>query len=210
MNLKKCCHCKKELPFNEFCPSKTGKYGLHNHCRGCKKILRRAWYVKKGMTAEQKEKQRKYGLSAEGIAARKKFYASNTAAILKRSRERRRKPEVKRLTNITRNKRYHSDPLFRIAVNLRSRVRAALNGLSKSAPTLKLIGCSLEELRTHLEQKFLTGMTWENYGTKGWHIDHIIPCSSFDLSKEDQLKKCFNWSNMQPLWWLDNLSKGSN
>lgn len=79
---------------------------------------------------------------------------------------------------------------------------------------MKLVGCSLEQLKKHLQSKFTKGMTWENYGTgwhgkgmKEWHIDHIRPCASFDLSKASEQKKCFNYSNLQPLWAKDNLSK---
>jgi hypothetical protein len=59
-----------------------------------------------------------------------------------------------------------------------------------------------------LEKKFLPGMNWENYGE--WHIDHIVPCSSFDLSKSEQQKICFNYSNLQPLWAADNIRKSDS
>ena len=52
-------------------------------------------------------------------------------------------------------------------------------------------------------------MTWKNHGLKGWHIDHIIPCAAFDLTKEEEQKKCFHYSNLQPLWWIDNLKKSN-
>jgi hypothetical protein len=72
-----------------------------------------------------------------------------------------------------------------------------------------LLGCSVEELKKYLEIKFKEGMSWNNYGLRGWHIDHIIPCSKFDLIKEEEQKKCFHFSNLQPLWWNENLSKGN-
>jgi hypothetical protein len=55
---------------------------------------------------------------------------------------------------------------------------------------------------------FKPGMTWQNYGSRGWHIDHILPIASFDLLNEDELFKAFNFRNLQPLWWFENLSKG--
>ena len=72
-----------------------------------------------------------------------------------------------------------------------------------------LLGCSIEHARKHLESQFREGMKWDNHGKYGWHIDHIIPCASFDLTDPEQQKKCFNYKNLQPLWWHENLSKGS-
>ncbi len=72
---------------------------------------------------------------------------------------------------------------------------------------MKLVGCSLEDLRNHLESYFAEGMSWDNWGYYGWHIDHIIPCCSFDLTKPEEQKKCFHYSNLQPLWGEENLRK---
>ena len=105
------------------------------------------------------------------------------------------------------NHRRSINPNFRLAQNLRSRLRSALNGLSKSASTLTLLGCSIDQLWAHLESRFQPGMTRENHGD--WHVDHIKPCSSFDLTDPAQQIACFHWSNLQPLWKLDNLRKGS-
>jgi hypothetical protein len=77
----------------------------------------------------------------------------------------------------------------------------------KRCKTMELTGCSLEELTQYIESKFITGMSWENYGE--WHIDHIRPCASFNLEDIEEQKKCFHWSNLQPLWAKDNLRKGS-
>ena len=74
-----------------------------------------------------------------------------------------------------------------------------------SESTKKLLGCSIEFLKQHLESQFTDGMNWANYGK--WHIDHILPCASFDKSKPEEQSKCFNYSNLQPLWALDNMCK---
>ncbi len=73
---------------------------------------------------------------------------------------------------------------------------------------MNLIGCSLDQLKVHIEKQFEEGMSWDNYGFYGWHIDHIIPCVKFDLSKEEHQKECFNFKNLKPLWMKDNLAKG--
>lgn len=93
---------------------------------------------------------------------------------------------------------------------LRNRVFCCIAREYKSAATLELLGCSLNVLKSHLEKQFQPGMTWENRGGKtGWQIDHKRPCASFDLTAPDQQRECFHYSNLQPLWAKDNLSKGS-
>ncbi len=83
------------------------------------------------------------------------------------------------------------------------------NGTIKIAKTLELLGTDIPTFRAWLESKFQDGMNWRNIGKFGWHIDHVIPCSSFDLADEKQQRKCFHYTNLQPLWWRDNLSKGN-
>jgi len=97
------------------------------------------------------------------------------------------------------------DSIFKLLGNLRHRLNMALKGNPKIETTMKLVGCSIEQLRKHLGLKFVEGMSWKNYGK--WHVDHIIPCASFDLSKASEQKKCFNYTNLQPLWAKDNLKK---
>jgi hypothetical protein len=71
---------------------------------------------------------------------------------------------------------------------------------------MKLVGCSIIFLKRYLQKQFTVGMTWKNYGK--WHVDHKIPCCQFDLSKESEQRKCFHWTNLQPLWARENLRKG--
>jgi hypothetical protein len=94
---------------------------------------------------------------------------------------------------------------YKLLGNLRSRIRLALKRNSKRGHSLELLGCSIEELKKYLASKFTKNMSWSNYGK--WHIDHIIPCASFDLSKVSEQKKCFNYINLQPLWAKENLKK---
>ena len=93
----------------------------------------------------------------------------------------------------------------RLIHNFRNRIWAVLKNNVKSVHTVKLLGCSIEFLKQYLESKFTKGMTWKNYGK--WHIDHIIACAKFDISKIKEQYKCFNYTNLQPLWARDNLSK---
>lgn len=100
-------------------------------------------------------------------------------------------------------KRKSQDIAFRLKANLRNRLYLAVT--DKRYRTLSLLGCSIEFLKKHLEEQFQPGMSWENYGQ--WHIDHIKPCAKFDLTKAEEQKKCFHYSNLQPLWAKDNLKK---
>lgn len=103
------------------------------------------------------------------------------------------------------NKR-KNDPTYRLICNIRRRTIGALKGNIKSARTMVLLGIpDAEFLWKHLESTFKPGMTRENHGL--WHIDHIRPCSSFDLSKPEEQAKCFHYTNLQALWAFENLSK---
>jgi len=99
------------------------------------------------------------------------------------------------------------DPAFRIACNLRARLRSAVKaqGAKKHSKTLDLLGCDTAFLKRHLESLWQPGMCWENYGE--WHIDHKRLCASFDLLDPAQQRACFHWSNLQPLWSEDNFRK---
>lgn len=105
--------------------------------------------------------------------------------------------------------RLKTDPAFRLLNTLRARLNVALSKhqATKADRTMKLIGCSLSELSAHLESQFLPGMTWANRSQ--WHVDHIKPCSAFDLSDLEQQQQCFHFSNLRPLWARDNLRKSS-
>ena len=103
---------------------------------------------------------------------------------------------------------------YQIKARLRSRIRCALvnnarGKINKAQKTEKLLGCKISELKNLFSQKFTRGMSWKKFLAGEIHIDHIKPCVSFDLTKESEQKKCFHYTNLQPLWAKDNLSKGA-
>ena len=107
-------------------------------------------------------------------------------------------------------KKYNEDINFRIESALRSRFVIALKKYEKGSKVhsiKKLIGCSIDDLVKHIESKFIPGMLWEN--RTQWHIDHIVPVSSFDLTKIEEQERCFHYTNLQPLWAIDNIRKGN-
>lgn len=101
--------------------------------------------------------------------------------------------------------RTKTDVNFRLSSNLRHRLWKGL----KNGSHIGDLGCSINELKLHLESKFQPGMSWQNYGRTGWHVDHILPLSKFDLSNRDDFLKACHYSNLQPLWAKDNLLKGN-
>ena len=112
-------------------------------------------------------------------------------------------------TNATTKTYYSKNPSIRIAKNLRERIRQALKGISKSARTEKLLGCSFDYFRKYYFSLFTGDMTITDVMNGRIHIDHIKPCASFDLTTKEEQRKCFHYTNLQPLWAVDNLSKGA-
>lgn len=164
----------------------------HKICKRCEQILHKDNFKKRTDT--------KKGLSNICLECSKKYheeYNQKNKQSLNHKARRREKKKAK------------IDPIYRIKRALRSRIRLALRGIDKSQKTLELLGCSLEQFRNHVEAQFTIGMTWENYGKNGWELDHIIPCSFFNLINPEEQKKCFNYTNIQPLWATDNRKKSN-
>lgn len=105
--------------------------------------------------------------------------------------------------------RYVSDKNYKFACKIRAKIRLLMRGLRKSASTEVLLGCKIADLRKYLELLWQPGMSWDNYGMLGWHIDHKRPVHSFDLSKPEDQLACFHYTNLQPLWAADNIRKSN-
>lgn len=140
----------------------------------------------------------------------RKYYVKNSEYLKLYQTEYR--SNNKAIISKCRRNRIASDPSFKLAANMRTRMCRAVTGqfAMKAGPTFELTGCDASELKLHLESKFTEGMSWGNYGLHGWHIDHIKPCASFDLLLDSEQRKCFHYSNLQPLWAEDNWKKGDN
>ncbi len=91
---------------------------------------------------------------------------------------------------------------------MRSRYYGAIKKAFTTPFCVEMLGCSVDECIKHIESQFKEGMSWDNHGRKGWHVDHIKPCCDYNLGLVEDLKKCFHYTNLQPLWWWENLSKG--
>lgn len=164
---------------------------------------KRAWHKSHPLTAEERRCKQK-------AWANRNRERRNELNRLSKARVRARDPEKARKADREwQMKRRHEDLNFRLRSVLRSRICNALKRATKSAHTDELIGCTLVELRVHLERHFRSGMTWENYGPI-WEIDHIRPCANFNLTDPAQQRICFNWSNLQPLLVEENSKKGAS
>ena len=177
IKMKICRKCKTSKPIDCFSRHARTPDGLRSHCKDCQREMDKEKYIKNRFD----------------IITKITLYNKTQSAKSQR--------------NFTRKIRRKRDVGFRIEDSLRARVKNAIKRNSKSGSTKNLIGCDSQTLKSHLESKFTTGMTWENYGLHGWHIDHIRPCASFDLSIPEEQRKCFHYTNLQPLWAVDNLSK---
>lgn len=159
----------------------------------------------------KEQKKKDYEENKEKIKQRsKKWCEDNREASNKYHREYRKenREKLRQQRNQRHKIRYQEDINYRLLSNLRRRLWTVLKGRNKSESTMKLLGCTIEELREHIEKQFTDGMCWNNQGMYGWHIDHIKPCASFDLTDPKQQLECFHYTNLQPLWAEDNLKKG--
>ena len=140
----------------------------------------------------------------------KKYCSKNYKKISQRAKKwRLDHPEDPEHRSKYNKNRYKNDIEFRIITCCRGRIWRALKGYCKSAHSIELLMCSITEVKLYLESLWLPGMTWDNWGnTNGkWNIDHIIPCSFFNMLDPVEQYMCFRWQNMQPLWQTDNLEK---
>lgn len=174
-------------------------------------IKKREYYLKnrEKILAKKKEYQKKNSkaITERRRESNKKYKEENREKIKEYHRKRYQNPEVKEKALKRERERTANDPAFRLRRNLKSRLYMALkkDRGAKSESTIALLGCSVEELKSRLEEQFQEGMTWENYGE--WHVDHVKPCAKFNLNNPEEQKECFHYSNLQPLWAEDNLRK---
>jgi len=205
--MKQCISCNDSKDDSEFRPDPSRKDGLYPYCLDCQTLKGKLRYelnknkIKKQSRNHYSSHKKERAIYRESIKPRQSIYMKNW--------RKENKQEIREYKNSYETKRRKNDVGYKILRNLAQRVRDSIHGRNKAASTSELVGCSIDELRAHLERQFTSGMTWANYGVKGWHIDHRKPCASFDLTIPEQQKECFNFSNLQPLWHTDNLKKGA-
>lgn len=196
IEMKHCPTCDSHKELTDFTKQMTSWDNLCRMCRTCMNEYKR----NKRKTDEKyinndKLYQKKYVESGRRYETSKKRYQEKKDEIVKKS-------------VLYNKKRYHNDPYYKIAISLRTRINKVLRqkGADKTNKFYNYLGCTKEFFIKYFEAKFKEGMTWDNHGK--WHIDHIKPCASFNLLDEEEQKKCFHYTNLQPLWAHENLRKG--
>jgi hypothetical protein len=200
------------------------KYKTIEEKRKAKNIRERERYHKnleyrKKILKHQKEYYQIH--KKEKLEQQKKYRINNEEKIKKyeEKRKERKKQYLKEYRQKNREKlrvnkrKYENNKLktnidFKLALLLRDRLRKAIKNGYKAGSTIKDLGCSIPELKLYLESIFQRGMSWDNYGVYGWHIDHIIPLKFFNLSNREEFLKACHYTNLQPLWSKENIRKG--
>lgn len=208
-NNKICSKCKESKEFTCFYTDTSKIDQLSSYCKICRKVntkenslknkdyiinWKKEYYIKNKVKLQEKN-HIYYKDNKSSVDLINKIWLENNRES-DRSRRNKRKKERKKI-----------EPLYRISENLRSRLKSALKvkKWQKNNQFNKYIGCEKSYLITHLENKFQLNMSWENYGK--WEIDHIIPLSS--AKTEEDLHKLCHYTNLQPLWRIDNIKKGN-
>ena len=203
---KICSKCQKSLDLNLFYKCARYADGYRSHCKNC--ISNQARNNRESNKERYKNRYKKYYQGHKEEKAR--YQKSKIEQLREYNRNYYHKNNIKESVN----NRFKNNPELRIKRIFRSRLVDVVKGKSKTSAILEYLGCSYSFLIQYLESKFQEGMTWDNYGNPNgdhsncWHIDHIIPVSSMGTD-ENSLRIIWHYSNLQPLWAKDNLSKGS-
>lgn len=213
----------------------TGEPCLHGHdcermvcnyaCIECSKANLARWKMTDdGKRKIMESRVRSYKARYSDPETKKKIMESNARWAAanpekvkeKSARSKKKNPErVKMLARESRRRnrdanllRYRNDPHHRMTLLMRSRIGKLIKRGDKAERTKVLLGCDRETFISHIESQFKPGMTWDNWSMHGWHVDHIRPLVSFDLSDPEQQKMAFHYTNLQPLWAVENIVKG--
>jgi hypothetical protein len=219
---RKCYRCKKVKDLSEFRKDKSRKYGYSYICNLCFKERSKIYYLKNKETILNRhriyrlnnlEKCRESSRTANKKSREnnpQKYKEINKKWYEKHGKEhmrnwRKNNPEKSILINRKHDEKYKLNRRFRTLIY------QSLKGNKNGNHWEDLVGYTLKELIQHLENQFREGMTWDNYGKYGWHIDHRRPISSFNITSynDPEFKECWALKNLQPLWAKENLSKGN-
>ena len=230
--MKVCVKCETLKPLAEYYRRPDSPDGLRTDCKACRRSAKNKYYQenremciekqrifmlenkerlageikkwKKTGRERNKDKIKAYNYRytqehKEEIRLRKKIYL-DTRRPIEREQQRKRAARLRK-----------ESPKFRIRDNIGKSLRRSLKDGKKGKKLKEILGYTIAELKAHLEERFTDGMSWENYGLYGWHIDHIKPVAAFNYSstEDEEFKQCWALENLQPLWAKDNFKKGA-
>lgn len=203
---KKCGGCKEDKKLIEFGTRKSTFDGKRGTCKKCELAYRETRREKKRQKGRERYKRKREFLLEQS----KEYQRKNKTSVKAKQKEwqSKNRERINAQRRIRQKKRRKEEPEWAIRQDIGSRICHILGGRQKCASTLELMGCTLEELRAHIETQFETPMTWENRGIV-WHIDHIVPFNAFkgELDNEKSLRIVCWYRNLQPLLEKENLEK---
>ena len=170
-------------------------------------LYKKNWYIKNKDEIRQKASLYRLKNRDKIIQNKQNYYTKNKSKIQSHQKQYYSSNRTK-IYNYVKNK-LKNDINYKLSHSLRRRMNNALKNIQKCGSAITDLGCNIQYFKHYIESKFLDGMTWDNYGKSGWHLDHIIPLSSFDLSDRSEFLEACNYTNYQPLWAEDNISKGN-
>jgi hypothetical protein len=219
MGTKKCCKCKLLKMPEDFSKNKWSGDGLQTCCKQCAKTNSRehgaknASLFKGGLALSPSTKtcsrchvQRASGDFTQCIA--NKDGLERICKICQK--EYRDQPKVKEHRNQKAKQRRGTDLNYKLTAYLRSRINKVIKRNQKAGSAVTDLGCSVDFLKEYIEARFLPGMSWSNWGPKGWHVDHVTSLACFNLANREQFLTACHYTNLQPLWWEENLHKGAD
>ena len=205
VTLKRCKGCGDIKPINQFHKHPQMNDGHLNFCKICfnSKLKRYAAANPEKVKQQKREINKRYNdIHREQKNAHNKVYAE----ALRKTKEFKRKHSRSNTNYDLKRKRV--DVCYKLKLALRTRISNIIRG-KKVGSAVNDLGCSIEYFKSYIESQFRDGMSWENYGRHGWHIDHIKPLSMFELTDPEDFREACHYTNLQPLWWYDNLSKSN-
>lgn len=208
-----CDRAEQDLPETDFHKNNATPDGLAYRCKICIKQYGETYRTNNKEKIKTGNK-RYYEGNKDRIFERDRIYKEKNKNRIKEYKQQYYQEHKQEINEYVRYKK-DTDIGYRLANNLRNRLGQAIKHNYKAGSAIEDLGCSIDELKQHLEARFYshpeTGemMTWENWSRTGWHIDHITPLDDFDLEDREQFLKACHYTNLQPLWWFQNLIKGN-
>lgn len=219
MDAKTCSKCGEIKELSMFSSDKSKPDGRYPSCRECKKAADKD-YRTKNIDKKRAKDREYYRENSEAIKKKANdWYYQNTSRHNERMRQyyqdnyKKIKDIQKKWNKLNEDKireyfrlKYENDLNHRLKVLLNGRLRQCVK--AKEKHSFEYLGCDIEYFKSWMEYQFDEKMSWENSG-EYWHLDHVIPCAAFNLNEEEEIYKCYNWSNIRPLYKSENMSKGA-
>jgi len=225
---KTCSRCHETKVVTDFYRRSPQAHLRVSHCKSCMSIKQKKYYqLNRARISDAGKVYRSNPATLKIIRERNRLWQSNNVDYVNRKRRmwakenpKKHSASVQKWRRKNRDKllpkrraktraRYASDVNFKITCVLRSRLSTMIRQRGvKYTSAADLLGCDVSDLIKYLEQRFDSGMTWENHSPLGWHIDHVVPCSAFDMTDQVEQRQCFHYTNLQPMWGVENLKKG--